>query len=57
VKKIIDIKSIRKRNLLIAATLVILSFFLIYSYVFEDVRDAKTLGLKAAKALEKHRLV
>jgi len=51
VKKIIAIKSIRKRNLLIAA-FVILSFFLIYSYIFEDVRDAKTLGLKAAKALE-----
>lgn len=51
-KKIIDIKSIRRRNLLFAATVVILSFFLIYSYVFEDVRDAKTLGLKAAKALE-----
>ena len=50
-KKIIDIKSIRKRNLLIAA-FVIMSFFLIYSYLFEDVRDAKTLGLKAAKALE-----
>ncbi len=50
-KKIIDIKSIRKRNLLIAA-FVILSFLLIYSYVYDDVRDAKTLGLKAAKALE-----
>ncbi len=37
---------------MLAATFVILSFFLVYSYIYEDVRDAKTLGLKAAKALE-----
>lgn len=43
------------QKLLAAVVIVILSFFLVFSYFNDDIKDARTLSLRAAKALENTR--
>ncbi len=52
-KKITDANSLKKfPNILLIVIIILLSFFLAFFWSQEEIKDAKTLSSKAAKALE-----